>query len=264
VTLVVKLGGSTLAAQTEMLADITALVARGERVVVVHGGGAAVSRWMERLGLTPTFKDGLRVTDAPTLEVVRMVLAGTINQQLVAVACRLGAPAIGLTGLDGGLLQARRADGELGFVGEIVAVRAGVLEAVLAGGYLPIVAPLGVEASRDPETGDSLAPVIYNINADVAAGAIAGAVGARAAVFLTDVPGVRGPDGTVVPRASAARINQMIEDGVIAGGMIPKVRACLDALEGAASAVILDGRQPHSLRDWAAGATGGTNIHKQG
>jgi acetylglutamate kinase len=289
-----------------MLADVVALDAQGERVVVVHCGGAAVSAWMTRLGLTPTFKDGLRVTDEPALEVVRMVLAGTINQQLVAVACRLGARAVGLTGLDGGLLQARRVAGDLGFVGEVTAVRSALLATLLADGFLPVVAPIGVEAAD--EDGDQ--PTVYNINADVVAGAVAAALGARAAVFMTDVPGVRGADGAVLPRLSARQVERMIDDGVIGGGMIPKVRACLDALAGAAItpaagvrspfwtgdlpqqgaaftgtspghnsrrrttkesaiherarvAVILDGRQPHALRDWAAGHHGGTIIEKE-
>jgi acetylglutamate kinase len=193
-----------------------------------------------------------------------MVLAGTINQQLVAVACRLGARAVGLTGLDGGLLQARRASGDLGFVGEVTAVRSALLATLLAGGFLPVVAPIGVEAGD--EGGDQ--PIVYNINADVAAGAVAAALGARAAVFMTDVPGVRGPDGAVLPRISARQVQRMIDDGVIGGGMIPKVRACLDALAGAAItparvAVVIDGRQPHALRNWAAGHHGGTIIEKE-
>ncbi len=255
---VVKLGGSTLATQAAMLADVVELAGGGARVVVVHGGGAAVSAWMERLGLQPTFKDGLRITDGPTLEVVRMVLAGLINQELVAVAAALGARAVGLTGLDGGLLRARpAANGDLGFVGEICQVEAGVLHALLAGGFLPVVAPL---ALAEGAAGAGEAPVLYNINADAAAGAVAAALGAQAAVFLTDVAGVRDAAGEVLPHITEHDISSMINDGVISGGMIPKVQACLRALRGAANAVILDGRRPHSLREWAAGQAGGTVI----
>ena len=257
---VIKLGGSTLATQAAMLADVVELAGGGARVVVVHGGGAAVSAWMERLGLQPTFKDGLRITDGPTLEVVRMVLAGLVNQELVAVAAALGARAVGLTGLDGGLLRARpAANGALGFVGEICQVEASVLHALLAAGFLPVVAPLAL-AEQGAGAGDGEAPVLYNINADAAAGAVAAALGAQAAVFLTDVAGVRDAAGEVLPRITEHDISSMINDGVISGGMIPKVQACLRALQGAANAVILDGRRPHSLREWAAGQAGGTVI----
>jgi len=256
---VIKLGGSTLATQAAMLADVVELAGGGAHVVVVHGGGAAVSAWMERLGLQPTFKDGLRITDGPTLEVVRMVLAGLVNQELVAVAAALGARAVGLTGLDGGLLRARpAATGALGFVGEICQVEAGVLHALLAGGFLPVVAPLAL--AEGAGAGDGEAPVLYNINADAAAGAVAAALGAQAAVFLTNVAGVRDAAGEVLPRITEHDISSMINDGVISGGMIPKVQACLRALQGAANAVILDGRRPHSLREWAAGQAGGTVI----
>ena len=256
--LVVKVGGSTLAAQVEMLSDVAALARQGERIVAVHGGGAAVSAWMERLGLQPTFKSGLRVTDGATLEVVRMVLAGSVNQELVAVAAGLGARAVGLTGLDGGLLQARRltSGGDIGFVGEIVEVRTALLEALLDAGFLPIVAPL----ARGTDGREGTTPLIYNINADVAAGSIAATLRAEAAVFLTDVPGVRGREGTILERVRSGQIEELIAEGVISGGMIPKVQACLDALHGARRAVILDGRAPHSLREWAAGGPGGTII----
>ncbi|GAC1437319.1 MAG: acetylglutamate kinase [Chloroflexota bacterium] len=257
--LVIKLGGSTLAAQAGMLADVAGLARDGEAIVVVHGGGAAVSAWMERLGLQPRFNNGLRVTDPATLEVVRMVLAGTINQELVAVAAGLGVRAVGLTGLDGGgLLQAKRltSGGDIGLVGEITEVRHEVVTTLLDAGYLPVVAPLGRAADAVVDDGSAM----YNINADVAAGAIARALGARAAVFLTDVPGVRGADGTILPHLSAAEAEALIAEGVVHGGMIPKVRACLAALRGARSAVILDGRVAHSLRAWATDGSAGTVI----
>jgi len=176
----------------------------------------------------------------------------------VAVAAALGARAVGLTGLDGGLLRARpAANGDLGFVGEICQVEAGVLHALLAGGFLPVVAPL---ALAEGAAGAGEASVLYNINADAAAGAVAAALGAQAAVFLTDVAGVRDAAGEVLPHITEHDISSMINDGVISGGMIPKVQACLRALRGAANAVILDGRRPHSLREWAAGQAGGTVI----
>ena len=210
--LVVKLGGSTLDAQEAMLADVVELFSHGTPIVVVHGGGLAVSSWMERLGLQPLFKNGVRVTDAAALEVVRMVLAGSINQELVVVAARLGAQAIGLTGLDGGLLHARQmAGGEFGLVGEIVSVRPDLLMTLLEVGYLPIVAPLATALDVQSDG----ASAVYNINADSAAGAIATAMAAHAAVFLTDVPGIRDASGNILRHASAVRIDDMITSGVI-------------------------------------------------
>lgn len=236
-TLVVKLGGSALGAHDTALADVAALQRLGVRVVVVHGGGAAISQWLGRVGLEARFVRGLRVTDAPTLEVVCMVLAGKVNKELVSQLLALGAPAVGLSGADGGLLRARLRDPELGFVGEVTGVQVAPLTALLGAGFLPIVAPLAL--------GDD--GQLLNVNADTAAGDVACGLGADRVIFLTDVPGVLGPDGQVRPTLTAGEVTAMIAGGVIHGGMIPKAEACLHALRGAQHVQIVDGRAPHAL-----------------
>lgn len=254
-TVVVKLGGSTLGAHDTSLADVALLQRLGVRVTVVHGGGAGISAWLKRIGLEARFVRGLRVTDAPTLEVACMVLAGKINKELVSQLLALGAPAVGLSGADGGLLRARQRDPELGFVGEVTAVDPALLNALLSAGFLPVVAPLAV----------SDAGQLLNVNADTAAGDVARGLGAERVVFLTDVPGVAGADGRTLARLTAAEVHALIASGVIHGGMIPKVEACLHALQGARAAQIVDGRVAHGLlRALLASDGGGTSITAEG
>lgn len=254
-TLVVKLGGSTLGAHDTSLADITLLRRLGVRVVVVHGGGAAISQWLARIGLEARFVSGLRVTDAPTLEIVCMVLAGKVNKELVAQLQALGAPAVGISGADGGLLRARLRDPDLGFVGEVTNVDARPLAALLEAGFLPVVAPLALgEAGQ-----------LLNVNADTAAGDVARGLGAEQVVFLTDVPGVVGADGQTLPTLTAEQIGELRVSGVISGGMIPKVEACLHALRGARVAQVVDGRAAHALLRALLLANGaGTRISEEG
>lgn len=247
---VIKHGGSTMeegAAAGGVLRDIVMLRAMGVRPVVVHGGGKTITAWLERLGLPARFVDGLRVTDAETMTVVEMVLAGQVNKALVAGLNRLdGGCAIGLSGFDGALLTARQRRspaGDLGHVGEIVGVRSELLERLLAEGFIPVIAPVAAD-----ERG-----VHYNVNADDAAAAVAGALRAEKLVFLTDVPGVMvdaDRDGTPEPvsRIDAATAHQFIARGEIRGGMVPKVEAGLRALAaGVGSVHIIDGRRPHAL-----------------
>lgn len=236
-TLVVKLGGSALGAHDTALADVAALHRLGVRVVVVHGGGAAISDWLGRIGLQARFVRGLRVTDEATLEVVCMVLAGKVNKELVGQLLSVGAPAVGLSGVDGGLLRARQRDSDLGLVGEVTGVDVAPLAALLDAGFLPVVAPLAV--------GDG--SQLLNVNADTAAGDVARGLGARRVVFLTDVPGVVGADGQPRSTLTAGEARAMVAAGVIRGGMIPKVEACLHALCGARWVQIVDGRAPHAL-----------------
>lgn len=247
---VIKHGGSTMeegAATGGVLRDIVMLRALGVRPVVVHGGGKAITAWLDRLGLPARFIDGLRVTDAETMTVVEMVLAGQVNKALVAGLNRLdGGRAIGLSGYDGALLTARRRRspaGDLGHVGEIVAVRSELLERLLADGFIPVIAPVAAD-----EQG-----IHYNVNADDAAAAVAGALRAEKLVFLTDVPGVMvdlDRDGRPEPvsQIDAATARQFIARGEIRGGMVPKVEAGLRALAaGVGSVHIIDGRRPHAL-----------------
>jgi acetylglutamate kinase len=235
--LVVKLGGTTLEEQGHVLADVAA-VARRRPVIVVHGGGRRVSEWQERLGLTSRFENGLRVTDMMTLEVTAAVLRGVVNSELVAALRDLGVDAVGLSGVDGGLMIGERVP-ELGLVAHIVGIKRDLLDALLVAGQVPVIAPL----VRD-EHG-----VVCNVNADDAAAGIAAGLGARQLVLLTDVDGVHGSDGRRIERISSTEAEALIASGVIAGGMVPKVRAALGALSwSGAEAVIADAAAPAALR----------------
>ena len=240
--LVVKIGGSTLGSHDTTLEDLVTLQRRGLRPVVVHGGGALISEWLSRHNVPTRFERGLRVTDGESLKVVVAVLAGLVNKELVASLGALGGRAVGLSGADGGLLRARLLDERLGFVGDIIGVEARPLLRLLEDGCIPVVAPVAVQWEGEGPTGQLL-----NVNADTAAGAVAAALGARWLVFLTDVPGVRSADGQILARLSAKGAAGLMESGVIEGGMIPKVEACLEASATGVAAVILDGRLPAAL-----------------
>jgi acetylglutamate kinase len=252
---VVKIGGSTLGAKDTTLADVAELHRRGYWPVVVHGGGPVISDWLKRLDVPTRFEDGLRVTDEASLEVVVAVLAGVVNKQLVATLQASGVPAVGLSGADGGMLHCKVTNDKLGFVGEVVSVDPGPLIRVLLAGALPVVAPVGILASDGKAEAQLL-----NINADLAAGSIATAIRAGWLAFLSDVPGVIGPDGAVQPKLTPADAATLRADGVIEGGMIPKVDACLQAAAAGCKAVILDGRTEHSLMSLVEGEAMGTVV----
>ena len=225
--------------------DIALLRQVGILPIVVHGGGPQISTMLKRLGIESRFIDGLRVTDAATVEVVEMILTGSINKQIVAAINAEGGRAIGLSGKDDNLLLAKPAemvkDGQrvdLGFVGEPDKVNPRIIEYLEDAGIVPVIAPVGF--GPDGET--------YNINADTAAGAIAGAVGAARLLALTDVEGVLDKQGTLIPELTASQVRALAADGTISGGMIPKLETCLMAVErGVEAAVILDGRVPHAM-----------------
>jgi acetylglutamate kinase len=239
---VAKIGGSTLGARDTTLLDVVALQRRGLRPVIVHGGGALISDWLSRHRVETRFERGLRVTDAATLEVVVAVLAGLVNKQLVAALAAAGGRAAGLSGADGGLLKAFRADESLGFVGEVADVDTRPLLDLLADGIVPVVAPIALEWEEESPTGQLL-----NVNADTAAGAVAAALKAGSLVFLTDVPGIRGEDGKTVEGLSSEAAEGLTRAGVIEGGMIPKVEACLKAAAAGCRSVIADGRLEGAL-----------------
>jgi acetylglutamate kinase len=240
-SIVVKYGGHAMGAGGETFArDVVLLNQIGVNPIVVHGGGPQINRMLDRLGIKSNFINGLRVTDAETMEVVEMVLVGTINSRLVTLINAEGGRAIGLTGGDGNFLRARKStrNGDLGFVGEPERVDVGVLDGFRAARMIPVIAPIG-----SGERGES-----FNINADTVAGAVAAAVKAERFLLLTDVPGVLDADKRLIPELSAAQARQLIADGTISGGMIPKVETCLEAVDGGAeAAVILDGRVPHAI-----------------
>ena len=221
--------------------DIVLLQQVGINPIVVHGGGPQIGQMLQRLGIQSRFIDGLRVTDGETMEIVEMVLAGTINKQLVAAINAAGGCAIGLSGKDAGLIRARkvmRSGGDLGFVGEPERIDDRVLATFRQSGIIPVIAPIGVGAGGQT----------YNINADTVAGAVAAAVKAKRFMLLTDVPGVLDTDKRLIPELTAQEARRLIADGTISGGMIPKVETCLAAVDGGVeAAVILDGRVPHAI-----------------
>lgn len=251
---VVKLGGSTLGAHDTSLRDIAAASRDGRRIVVVHGGGATISAWLARLGIEATFVRGLRVTDAASLNVVVAVLAGLVNTQLVAELTALGARAIGLSGADNGILQARRYDDELGFVGKIHQVNPLPLKELLQLGYLPVIAPVAIE------TDGPASSQLLNTNADTAAGEIAAALQARRLVFLTDVDAVLDAEKHPIVHLTPDEASALIASGAAAGGMIPKLEAAIRAAASGCATRIVNGTAAGALARAFAGNAGGTTV----
>src|SRR5215469_12390372 len=236
-TLVIKLGGSALENQRDVLQDIVWLRDLGANPVLVHGGGPYINEWLSKLNIPTRFENGMRVTDAQTLEIVRMVLLGQVNSGLVMMASQMDGNAIGLSGTDGNMIRARIIDERLGFVGEIESVDPTLVQNLIEQGYIPVIAPLGQSQSG----------ICLNINADLVAAHLAGALNAEKLIFLSNVVGICRKDGSLISELTAEEAEQLIKDGVISGGMIPKVTACLDALLAVPRMHIVDGREPHVL-----------------
>lgn len=246
-TVVVKYGGNALAgtsehdALAEFATDIVLMRLVGMRPVVVHGGGPQISDLMQRLGKHSEFRNGLRVTDAETVDIARMVLIGQVNPQIVSAINVHGDYAVGVSGEDGGLIRASARDPELGFVGDVVSVNPSVLHRLLDDEFIPVVATVGVDTDGQA----------YNINADTVAGEVAAALGAEKLIYLTDIEGLRRDvdDATsLIRQTTPDELDQLIATGVIAGGMIPKVASCIEAVrKGVRRAHILDGRIEHAL-----------------
>jgi acetylglutamate kinase len=255
-TIVIKLGGSTLGSHDTTLADLVALQQKGVPTVVIHGGASVVTEWQRRLNITSKFVRGLRVTDTETLKVAVAILSGLVNKELVAAIQALGGQAVGLSGIDGGILGARVKDPELGHVGDVVEVKPKALLAVLAAGFIPVVAPLSYQSP--PQPGDH--GYILNVNGDTAAGQLAAALEAEKLIFLTDVAGILDSSQTLVPRLSRREAQVMLASGVASGGMIPKIEACLAALPAVRTTRIIDGRVPHALIKEVDGGMEGTTI----
>lgn len=253
--LILKIGGSTLGQHDTTIEDVAGLQRQGYEPVIVHGGGKTITEWLKRQGIPSRFVNGLRVTDEDSIGVVVAVLAGLVNKQIVTAINALGGRAVGLSGADGNLLRARVMDPALGLVGEPTHVDPSVVDDLLAKGYLPVISPLGILEKDGAPTG-----VLLNINADTAAAEIGGALKAEQFIFFTDVPGVLGADGKVIPLLSRKEVPALVAAGVISGGMVPKIEACVRALRNVPSAVILDGRRAHALRDYLGGQALGTRI----
>lgn len=244
-TIVVKYGGNAMISEElrrAVISDIILLHLVGIRVVVVHGGGPEITDMLKRLGKPSEFVDGLRYTDQETMDVVQQVLCGKVNKDLVATLNRMGGRALGLCGMDAGLFQARKLDEKYGLVGEVVQVDPAVVNDALAAGYIPVVST--VAQGVDGETA-------YNINADTAAAKLAVALHAEKLILLTDVRGLlRDPkdEDTLIPEVGLSQVPGLVKDGVIQGGMIPKVDCCVEAVRsGVKNTIILDGRIPHSI-----------------
>ena len=244
-TIVVKYGGNAMVSDTlrrSVMSDIVLLNLVGIRVVAVHGGGPEISAMLKMIGHETRFVDGLRYTDATTMDVVQAILCGKVNKDLVSQLIRLGGQAVGLCGMDGGLFQAVQLDEKYGLVGRITGVNPAPVENALASGYIPIVAT--VAQGTDGDTA-------YNINADTAAARLAEALHAEKLILLTDVRGLLrdpGDENTLIHVVRTEEVPGLVEEGVISGGMIPKMECCVDAIHGGVERVhILDGRIPHSI-----------------
>ncbi|MFB8797933.1 MAG: acetylglutamate kinase [Microcoleus sp.] len=244
-TVVVKYGGAAMKESNlkeKVIRDIVLLSCVGMRPVVVHGGGPEINIWLEKLGIEPQFKNGLRVTNAATMEVVEMVLVGKVNKEIVSLINQAGGKAVGLCGKDGNLIQARPDGREgIGFVGEVSSVNIKILESLVNSGYIPVVSSVAAD-----ENGQS-----YNINADTVAGEIAAGLGAEKLILMTDTAGIledyHQPDSLIV-KLDIQEARQLIESGVVSGGMIPKVTCCVRSLaQGVKAAHIIDGRLEHAL-----------------
>ena len=247
--IVLKIGGSVGVASDPSVDAVVALHDAGYRLVVIHGGGPLVDEWAERLGLGTRFLRGLRVTDEPTRDLALAVLGGLANGKLVATLIAHGVPAVGLTGVDGSMLRAARADADLGLVGRITLVDSALLEDLLEAGRVPVIAPAALAE------GDG---AILNVNGDSAAGAIAASLSARLLLFVTDVPGVRSKDGRVIGKLDVDRARTLVDDGTIEGGMLPKVEACLLAAAAGCRAAIGPSAAADAIERLLAGEEVGT------
>jgi len=244
-TIVVKYGGAAMkdpSLKAQVIRDVVLLACVGLRPVVVHGGGPEINAWLDKLGIEPQFRNGLRVTDAPTMDVVEMVLVGRVNKELVSLINRAGGLAIGLCGKDGNLFKARpQGRTEIGFVGEVSSVDIQVLVPLIESGYIPVISSVSEDS-----TGQA-----YNINADTVAGELAAALGAEKLILLTDTAGILQDYhdlNTLIRRLDIQQARDLIATGVVSGGMIPKVNCCVRSLaQGVRAAHIIDGRIPHSL-----------------
>ncbi|NJL89819.1 MAG: acetylglutamate kinase [Coleofasciculaceae cyanobacterium SM2_1_6] len=245
-SIVIKYGGAAMKdsnLKDKVIRDVVFLACVGLRPVVVHGGGPEINSWLTKLGIEPQFKNGLRVTDAATMDVVEMVLVGRVNKEIVALINQAGGAAVGLCGTDGNLIKARpqSKNEDVGFVGEVASVDIKLLESLMDSGYIPVVSSVAAD-----ETGQA-----YNINADTVAGEIAAALGAEKLMLLTDTVGIlrdyQDP-ATLIPKLDIQEARSLITEGVVAGGMIPKVNCCVRSLaQGVRAAHIIDGRVPHAL-----------------
>jgi len=253
-TIVAKIGGSTFGKKDSIIHDVVNLQQQGYQPVLVHGGGNVISQWMERQGVRPRFVRGLRVTDAKGLDIVIAVLAGVVNKGIVASLSAIGGKAIGLSGVDGGILHANILNPELGFVGKISRVDVTPIRAIINAGFIPVIAPVAIGESND------INQSLLNVNADTAAGAIALSLAAEHLLLLTDVEGVLDTSHRLIPRLTKRQALDLTRSQVVDGGMIPKLEACLTAADTVDTTHIVDGRSPGILMKVLAGERVGTRV----
>ena len=254
--IVVKIGGVALGASDTTIEDIISLQQQGKRLIIVHGGGKQVNEWLDRREVEARFVRGERVTDGATLEVVTAVLGGLVNKEITAqINCR-GGRAVGISGVDGGIVRCRIRSEEMGYVGDVVEINTALLETLLETGYVPVMSPVSLHAFDKP----AAAPAVLNVNGDPLAGEIAAAIKAAELIFLTDVAGVQDEAGELIAHLSSGEAEALVASGVVKGGMIPKIRACLRALPAVPVTRIIDGRQPHALLKEVGGKKAGTTI----
>ena len=241
---VIKYGGNAMIDETlkqQVMEDIALLWLIGVKVVLIHGGGPEISDMMKKLGKQPEFINGLRVTDKETVDIVQMVLAGKVNKSLVTLLQMKGGHAVGLSGMDGGIIEAKIKDERLGFLGEIVKVRSQPITDLLEKNYIPVISTVASDRQGN----------VYNINGDTAAAYIAGAMGAERLIMMTDVAGIlrdKDDPSTLIPKVKVSDAKKLYDDGIVSGGMIPKVDCCIEAINaGVKNVTIMDGRIPHAI-----------------
>jgi acetylglutamate kinase len=256
--LVVKIGGSTLGQHDTTMTDLVELQKRGVPLIVVHGGGKIITEWLAKQGAPTQFVKGERVTDKIGLEVVTAVLAGLVNKDLVSTLVASGAKALGLSGADGALLQGQIRNPDLGYVGQLVNVNNDLLAILINSGYMPVISSISLNIDQKLGQG----PLLLNVNADAAAGEIAASMGAQKLVFLTDIAGICDASGKVVDRLTAKEAEALTAAGTASGGMIPKIRAGIRALDSSQYVRIIDGRQPHALLKEIDQSEGGTTLER--
>lgn len=259
--IVVKLGGSIFDNKDTTIEDVVSLQKQGKPLVLVHGGANIVTKWLNQNNAKTDFFQGERITDQAALEMVTAVLSGLVNKEIVAAINTSGGRAVGISGVDGSLIQGRIRDKNMGYVGNVVKVDRSLPMALLESGFIPVIAPVSLHAFDRPEA----SPLLLNINGDTIAGEIAAAIGADKLILLTDVDGILDESGRLLPGLSPTEAEALLASGVASGGMIPKIKACLRTVSNTAiTCVIIDGRRKHALLDEVTAGSSGTTIKNTG
>jgi acetylglutamate kinase len=255
-SVVIKIGGSTFGKNDTTTEDLVKLQSSGIKLIVVHGGGKTINEWLAKINLPTKFVNGLRVTDLESLKVATAVLAGLVSKEIVSDIWKCGGKALGMCGIDGQLIKATNINPDLGYVGEELEVNADILEVLTSKGFIPVVAPICLNVTEGHTNESNL----INVNGDTVAAEIAAAVGAEKLIFLTDVPGLYDKSNKSIDFINSKDARELIKSGVITGGMVVKIEACVDALKKVAVTRIIDGRVPHALINEVEGIGHGTTI----